>query len=300
MTRLTGCFTALVTPMKAGNLLNAPIDYDVLKELIEYQIKGKVDGVLVSGCTGHSASLTEKEQAELFEKAVEFADGRVKVIIGDGSNCTRDAIRIAKKMEEVGAKIHLQISPYQNKPTQEGLYQHYAHIAKAISGDLIIYNVPGRTGKNVEAETTIRLAKEFSNIVAVKEASGNMVQIKKIIDETKELKHFSVLSGDDSLTLEVIKNGGYGIISVASNVDPARVSEMTRLALKGRFGEAGEINETLKGLYKVLFVEPNPIPAHCALRKLGIPVGIPRLPLTEATEETSEQINKCLEGLGLI
>ena len=208
MTRLTGCFTALVTPMKAGNLLNAPIDYDVLKELIEYQIKGKVDGVLVSGCTGHSASLTEKEQAELFEKAVEFADGRVKVIIGDGSNCTRDAIRIAKKMEEVGAKIHLQISPYQNKPTQEGLYQHYAHIAKAISGDLIIYNVPGRTGKNVEAETTIRLAKEFSNIVAVKEASGNMVQIKKIIDETKELKHFSVLSGDDSLTLEVIKNGG--------------------------------------------------------------------------------------------
>lgn len=296
---LKGCFPALVTPIGEGDSLNAPVNYEAFKHLIEYVINGGVNGIVVAGCTGHAASLTMDERIQLVKTALEIVSDKVKVIVGDGLNCTRDAINLAKKMEDLGINLHLQISPYQNKPTQEGLYQHYARIASAIDGEIIIYNVPGRTGKNIEAETTIRLAKEFDNIIAIKEASGNLEQIKTIIDNTKDL-NFNVISGDDGLTLDIIKAGGSGCISVAANIDPKRTTEMINLALNNNFDEAEKLNNILKPLFKVLFIETNPCPAHYALRKIGIDVGIPRLPLVDVTDTSKKEIDRCLQELGLI
>ncbi len=297
--KISGCIPALVTPMREdGNRLNHAINFDALRELVDYVIKGGVNGIVVSGCTGHAASLTAAEQVDLIEKSMEMA-GRVQFIAGDGSNCTREAIDLAKKIEDVGVKTHLQISPYQNKPTQEGLYQHYAAIANAIEGEIIVYNVPGRTGKNVEPETVARLAKEFSSIIAVKEASGNLQQIKKVIELTRDFK-FDVISGDDPLTLEIIKAGGTGCISVAANIAPKQTSKMISLALQGKFDKAKKEDDALRELYRVLFIETNPCPAHYALRKLGIAVGVPRLPLVDVMPETAKQIDAALLQLGLI
>lgn len=299
MRKIKGCFPALVTPMQSGNPLNYPINYETMSELIEHVVKNGVDGVVPSGCTGHAASLRIEEQIKLIKYVLDVVKDRVTVIAGDGSNCTREAIELAKALEDIGIKIHLQISPYQNKPTQPGIFEHYAKIAEAIEGEIIIYNVPGRTGKNIEAETTVKLAKEFSNIIGIKEASGDLEQIKRIINETKDMD-FSVISGDDALTFDIIKAGGTGCISVAANVDPKRTSEYIHLALDGKFNEASEINDQLKELFRVLFVETNPCPAHYALRKMGIPVGIPRLPLVDVTEDSAGQIDKALKDLNLI
>jgi len=297
--KFSGCYPALVTPMKDGNGLNNPINYEAMKQLIDYVVKGGVDGIVVAGCTGHASSLTWDEQITMMKTCLEHSRGKTKMIAGDGSNCTREAIDGAKRIEDLGIMTHLQISPYQNKPMQEGIYQHYAHIASRIKGDIIIYNVPGRTGKNIEADTTIRLAKEFSNIIAVKEASGNMDQIKKIIDGTKDLE-FSVVSGDDNLNLDVIKAGGTGSISVVANVDPKRTSDVVKLALKGKYKEAEELNQKLKELYRILFIETNPQPVHYALRRIGIPVGVARLPLIDVTEKTKQEVDKVLEDLKLL
>ncbi|MBN2067546.1 MAG: 4-hydroxy-tetrahydrodipicolinate synthase [Candidatus Diapherotrites archaeon] len=297
--KISGCFPALVTPMKQdGNRLNHAIDFEGLKQLIDYVANGRVTGIVAGGCTGHAASLTHDEQVRLVEKAMEAA-GSTEVIAGDGSNCTREAIDLAREMQDLGIKRHLQISPYQNKPTQEGLYQHYAAIAKAIDTEIIVYNVPGRTGRNVEPETVLRLATEFSNVVAVKEASGNLEQIKKVIEVARDLE-FDVISGDDSLTLEIIKAGGTGCISVAANVAPKQTTEMISLALQGKIEQAKRIDESLGELYRVLFIETNPGPAHYALRKLGIKAGIPRLPLVDVTRESAKQIDSALKGLGLV
>ncbi len=297
---ISGCFPALITPMQEdGNRLNHAVDFDGLKQLIEYVVKGNVSGIVVAGCTGHAASLTHDEQIKLVEKALEIAGSKVEVIAGDGSNCTREAIELAGGMQDLGIKRHLQISPYQNKPTQEGLYQHYAAIAQAIDGEIIVYNVPGRTGKNVEPETVALLAKEFSNVIAVKEASGNIEQIKKAIELTKDCQ-FDVISGDDSLTLEIIRAGGTGCISVAANVAPKQTSEMISLALEGKMGQAKKVDSSLRELYKVLFIETNPGPAHYALRKLGIAAGVPRLPLVDVKPDSAKQIEAVLQNLGLL
>ncbi len=296
--KISGCFPALITPMKEdGNRLNHEIDFGGFAQLVNHAMKGGVTGVLPAGCTGHAASLTRDEQVKIVEKALEIA-GEKAVIAGDGSNCTREAIALAKRMEDVGAKRHLQISPYQNKPTQEGLYQHYAAIAQAIGNEIIVYNVPGRTGRNIEPETVERLAKEFSNIIAVKEASGNLGQIKRVIELTKDYE-FDVISGDDGLTLDIIKAGGTGCISVAANVDPKRTSQYIKLALGGNFEKAAEINVELKPLFEVLFIETNPGPCHYALRKIGIKAGVPRLPLVDVSSESAAKIDSVLEKLGL-
>jgi 4-hydroxy-tetrahydrodipicolinate synthase len=296
--KISGCFPALITPMKEdGNRLNHEIDFEGFAQLVNHVLDGGVTGFLPTGCTGHAASLTCDEQVKLVEKAIELA-GEKAVLAGDGSNCTRTAIALAKKMDDVGAKRHLQISPYQNKPTQEGLYQHYAAIAQAISNEIIVYNVPGRTGRNIEPETVERLAKEFSNIIAVKEASGNLDQIKKVIELTKDYE-FDVISGDDGLTLDIIKAGGTGCISVAANVDPKRTSQYIKLALEGNFEKAAKIDAELKSLFEVLFIETNPVPCHYALRKLGIKAGVPRLPLVEVSSESATKIDAVLEKLGL-
>ncbi len=298
--KISGCFPALVTPMKEdGNRLNHEINFDSFKQLIEHVLRGGVTGIVPAGCTGHAASLTAEEQVKLVGFAREQAPEKAAVIAGDGSNCTREAIELAKKVEGIGVKMHLQICPYQNKPTQEGLYQHYAAIAKAISGEMIIYNVPGRTGRNIEPETVERLAKEFSNIISIKEASGNIEQIKKVIELTKDYD-FDVISGDDGLTLDIIKAGGTGCISVAANVAPQKTSEYIKLALEGKIEEAAKIDAELQPLFKILFIETNPGPCHYALRKIGIPVGVPRLPLVDVTKESAEKIDAVLKQLGLI
>ncbi|NOR85881.1 4-hydroxy-tetrahydrodipicolinate synthase [archaeon] len=295
-----GCYPALITPIKDNNNpINNPVNQDAMNQLIDHVIKGGVDGILISGCTGHSCTLTWEEQINLMKNSIEHVSNKVPIIAGDGSNCTREAIDAAKKIEDIGITTHLQISPYQNKPTQEGLYQHYAAIANKINGKIILYNVPGRTGKNIEPETTIRLAKEFSNIIAIKEASGNMEQIKTIIDNTTDIP-FSVISGDDGLTLDIIKSGGTGSISVAANVDPKRTSDVVHLALENKFEEANTINKQLLGLYNTLFLETNPSPAHYALRKLNIPVGTPRLPLVDVTDETKRKMDEVLKNLNLL
>ncbi|MFH1127261.1 MAG: 4-hydroxy-tetrahydrodipicolinate synthase [archaeon] len=294
-----GCYPALVTPMKDGDGLNNPVNQEAMNKLIDHVVRGGVDGIVVAGCTGHASSMTWDEQVALMENCLEYVDGKTRIIAGDGSNCTREAVSAAKKIEDLGINTHLQISPYQNKPMQEGLYQHYAKVASAIDGDIIIYNVPGRTCKNIEAETTIRLAKEFSNIIAVKEASGNMEQVKKIIEGTRDLE-FSVVSGDDGLNLDIIKAGGTGGISVAANVDPKRTSEVIRLVRAGKYDEAKKIDLKLKELYRVLFIETNPQPVHYALRRMGIPVGVARLPLIDVTDDTKKQVDKVLFELGLI
>ncbi len=293
-----GCYPALVTPMGDGDGLTNPVNQEAMNKLIDYVLKGGVDGILVAGCTGHATSMTWDEQVALMKNCLDHVSGKTKVIAGDGSNCTREAIDAAKKIEDLGITTHLQISPYQNKPMQEGLYQHYAQIASKVDGDIIVYNVPGRTAKNIDAETTIRLAKEFSNIVAVKEASGDMEQIKKIIAGTQDLD-FSVVSGDDNLNLEIIKAGGTGGISVAANVDPGRTCDVVRLAREGKFEEARAVDAKLKELYRVLFMETNPQPTHYALRKIGIPVGVARLPLIDVTDGAKKEIDKVLLDLRL-
>lgn len=297
---VSGCFPALVTPMKEdGNRLNHAINFEAMKKLVDYVVKGGVTGLVPSGCTGHACSMTVEEQIKLISLVREAAPEKMLVIAGDGSNSTREAIDLAKKIEDIGILTHLQISPYQNKPTQPGLYEHYAAIANAIRGEIIVYNVPGRTGKNIEAETTIKLAKEFGNIIGIKEASGNMEQIKKIIGGTRDLP-FSVISGDDGLTLEIIRVGGTGCISVAANIVPEETSKYIDLALNGNFEEAAKIDARLKELFRVLFIETNPCPAHYALRRMGIPAGVPRLPLVDVTQESAGQIDAALRQLKLI
>ncbi len=297
---ISGCFPALVTPLfEKGSPIDYPVNHKGMYRLIDYVIAGGVDGIVVSGCTGHSCSLTWDEQLKFIEDSFGHVSDRVKVIAGDGSNSTREAISAAKKIEDLGIEVHLQISPYQNRPTQEGLFQHYAAIAEKIDGDIILYNVPSRTGRNIEPETTIRLANKYSNIIGIKEASGNMTQITRIIDETSDMP-FSVLSGDDKLTVDVIKAGGTGIVSVAANIVPDIISDITNLALEGKYDEARKIDETVQKLYAALFIETNPSPAHYILRELGFPVGIPRLTLVDVEPENKEKIKEVLYGMGLL
>jgi len=298
--KISGCFPALITPMKKdSDRLNHKINFDAFRRLIEYVTNGGVTGIVPSGCTGHACSLTTKEQIKLISFARENTKEKFSVIAGDGSNCTREAIELAKKIEDTGVKTHLQISPYQNKPVQKGLFEHYAKIAEAIDGEIIVYNVPSRTGKNIEPETVAGLAKEFSNIIGIKEASGNIEQIKKVIELTKDFD-FDVISGDDGLTLDIIKAGGTGCISVAANIAPKKTSEYIRLALEGNFSDAQKIDAELQPLFNALFIETNPCPAHYALEKMGIEAGIPRLPLVEITAESKKQVDRVLEQLKLI
>ncbi|MDO8646835.1 MAG: 4-hydroxy-tetrahydrodipicolinate synthase [Candidatus Diapherotrites archaeon] len=299
MKKISGCYPALVTPIIASEPnIDGKINFPELEKLIKFVEDCGVEGIAVAGCTGHSASLTVEEQLGLLDFAMEKASPKTRIIFGDGSNCTREAIDFAKKAEDHGAKTHLSISPYQNKPNPEGMFLHYSKIASAIGGELIVYNVPGRTGKNIEAETTLRLAKEHSNIIGIKEASGNIAQIKKIIDAT-EGSEFSVLSGDDALTLEIMRLGGTGVISTSANLIAKEMSEMVRHCLAGEFENAEKIDARLQPVYKAMFFDTNPMPMHYALKSIGIDAGIPRLPLCEIDSLTKEKINSVLDNFRL-
>jgi 4-hydroxy-tetrahydrodipicolinate synthase len=292
---LSGCATALVTPFTASG----EVDVDRLRALIEYQIAGGVRLLVPCGTTGESATMSDEEDQLVIKTTVEVARGRAKVIAGTGSNSTAAAIQYSLTARELGADAVLSVAPYYNKPTQEGLYAHFRAIAESVSGlPVVIYNVPGRTSSNIAAETTIRLARDVENIVAVKEASGNLSQIMEILRNRPE--GFRVISGDDSFTLPIIALGGEGLISVASNEVPALMSQLVDLALAGDWNEARALHYRLLPLLEVNFIESSPGPVKAAMAMMGLIDENFRLPLVPIQEKSRARLREVLIQLGVL
>ena len=289
-----GAITAIVTPFtEKGNL-----DKESLKNLVGFQLKNNIDGIVPCGTTGESPSLSEEEHFEVVKTVLDSVNGKVPVIAGAGSNSTKHAIELHKHAAEIGADAALHVCPYYNKPTQEGLYRHFSAIAKSSDLPIIIYNIQGRTGVNLETATLARLAKEHSSIVAVKEASGNISQMMEVISTLP--KNFVVLSGDDNLTLPLMPLGGKGVISVASNIIPREMHELVELALNGDFESAANLHYKLLSLFKGIFIETNPIPIKAALAMMGHVKEVYRLPMCEMKAENREKLKRILEDLKII
>src|SRR6476660_7394347 len=285
--RLAGCGTALVTPFtKAGE-----VDERSLRSFVDWQIMSGVHFVVPCGSTGEAATMTTAEHRRVVEITVEQAAGRVPVVAGAASNDTKKAIALSREMQAAGATHLLHASPMYNKPPQRGIVAHFRAIADSVKTPIVVYNVPGRTGSNVEAATTLELA-EHENIVAVKEASGNLGQIAEII--RNKPANFTVLSGDDPLTLQVMADGGDGVISVTSNAAPQLVARLTELAAAGDFARAREINHQLAEWTAAAFVESNPIPAKAALAMMGKMANVVRLPLMPLAEKFEPTVRAAL------
>jgi len=291
--KLQGVYTALVTPFNRDGSL----DEKALKELVNFQITGGISGLVPVGTTGESPTLSHKEHHRVVELVIEDAAGRVPVIAGTGSNSTEEAIDLTRNAKAAGADYSLQVTPYYNKPSQEGIYRHFTAIADAVDLPLIIYNIPGRTGKNIENDTMFRLA-AHPNIVGVKEASGSITQMMEVIAGTPG--DFTVLSGDDGLGLPLLGCGGDGIISVASNILPRQLEDMVRAALEGRMDGAREIHYRLFSLFKNLFIDTNPIPVKYALSRMGMIQEVYRLPLCPLSESHKKVLDRDLKEAGLI
>ncbi|HET8783450.1 MAG TPA: 4-hydroxy-tetrahydrodipicolinate synthase [Pyrinomonadaceae bacterium] len=292
---LRGCATALVTPFTA----DGSVDEKRLRDLIEYQIAGNVRLLVPCGTTGESVTMTEEENQLVIRTTVELARGRAKVIAGTGSNSTAVTIKRSQAAREIGVDAVLTVAPYYNKPTQEGLYAHFRAIAEAVDGlPVVIYNVPGRTSSNIAAETTLRLARDVENIVAVKEASGNLSQIMEILRSRPE--GFGVISGDDSLTLALIALGGEGLISVASNEVPELMSQLNDLALAGNWDDARKLHYRLLPLMEANFIESSPGPVKAAMALMGLLEENLRLPLVPVQEKTRARLREVLTELGLL
>ncbi len=289
-----GTATALVTPFKK----DGAVDEAALRELVKFQLKGKVEALVPVGSTGEGATLSDVEQARVIEIVVDEVNGRIPVIGGASSNSTSKAVALAKQVKNCGADAVLSVAPFYNKPTQEGIFQHFATIAEAIELPVIIYNVPGRTASNIEANTALRLAEEVQYVVGVKEASANFGQIMEILHHRPA--GFGVWSGDDNLTLPLIALGADGIVSVVSNEVPKMFSDMVRFALKGKFDKARELHYKLLHLMNINFIESNPIPAKAAMAMMGLIEENLRLPLVPLTDESHPKVEKCLKELGLI
>ncbi len=277
-----GSITALVTPMKP----NGDINFDDLQKLVEYHIEAGTDGIVAVGTTGESPTLNIKEHIEVVKKTLEFAQGRIPVIAGAGSNCTRDAMATVKLLENIDIVGCLSVAPYYNKPTQEGLYQHYKTIAESTDFPQILYNVPGRTMSDILPETVARLA-EIPNIIGIKEATGDVSRVAKI--KTLTGNDFIILSGDDATGLDAMKLGGHGVISVTNNIAAKDMTIMCELVRQNRFEEAEVINQRLMPIHKNLFIESNPVPAKFAAHQLGLisdpSVRLPLVPLSEASQK---------------
>jgi 4-hydroxy-tetrahydrodipicolinate synthase len=285
-----GVHTAIVTPFADGK-----VDYDALGELVKWQIESGVNGIVPCGTTGESATLDETEHGEVIEFVVKQAGGRVKVIAGTGSNATRTAVTLTAYAEKVGADGALVISPYYNKPTPEGMYQHYLEISKSTSLPLVLYNVPSRTGRNLPVEVVERLAGR-ENVVAVKEASGDLGQVSRIAANTS----LTVISGDDSLTLPILSVGGKGVISVASNVVPVEMRSLVEAYLAGDTDKALAIHQKLFALFKMLFIETNPIPVKTVLAAMGKIREEFRLPLVSMEEGNRARLMEVVSQLGIL
>jgi 4-hydroxy-tetrahydrodipicolinate synthase len=289
-----GTYTAIVTPFDEKER----VDFDALEKLIEIQAKSGVNGIVVCGTTGESPTLTPYEHSDVIRLVIDKTKKRGKVIAGTGSNCTREAIELSKNAEKDEADALLLVNPYYNKPTQEGLYRHFKAIADSVELPIILYNIKGRTGVNLETPTLLRLAKECKNIVGVKEASGDINQIRDVI--AKKPQNFSVLSGDDNMTLELIRSGGDGVISVASNLIPEKICELTNACLKGDFVKAEDINKDLDPIFRACFIETNPIPIKAMMAMRGFCKEVYRLPLCELLPENRVAVEKILREKKII
>ncbi len=278
-----GLYTAIITPF----LSDGTLDKVSLCKLINTQIESKVDGIVVMGTTGESPTISTKEHDEIISLCVQYIDGRCKVIAGTGSNSTREAIHHSQHAEKAGVDGLLIVNPYYNKPTQKGLYEHFKSIADAVNTPIILYNIEGRTGVNLETSTLLRLAKH-PMIVSVKEASGNINQIKEVIESVPE--GFTVLSGDDGLTMELMKNGGHGLISVLANILPKEMFNLVNSCKRNSWDEASMLSNNLKDLFYACFIETNPQPIKTLLAHHGKCEEVFRLPLTTMEPNNKEKL----------
>jgi 4-hydroxy-tetrahydrodipicolinate synthase len=285
---MQGAMTALITPFK-----NNKVDEETYAKLIQRQIDNGIDWVVPVGTTGESATLTHNEHKRCIEIAVEVCKGtKTRVLAGAGSNSTHEAIDLAKFAEEKGADAILSVSPYYNKPTQRGLFEHYKALANTISIPVVLYNVPGRTCSNIDVDTAVKLFNEIENIVAIKEATGKIENVVALCAKSD----ISVISGDDAINYPIMATGGRGCISVTSNLLPKRIADLIHSALKGDFDTSRAINEELYDINKVLFIESNPIPIKYAMYEAGLlPTLEYRLPLVEPSEENKKKIKEVLE-----
>ena len=279
---------ALITPFKS----DGSVDYDALLRLVEYQVQNGVDFLCVLGTTAETPTLTEEEKRQIKKVVIERVNGRVPILLGISSNCTQTVLNTLKNEDFTGVDAVLVAVPYYNKPSQEGIYQHYKAIAEATKLPVVLYNVPGRTGVNMTAETTLRLARDFKNIVAIKEASGKIDQIQEILDWRS--RDFLVLSGDDALTLDLMSRGADGVISVAVNAFPRKMMTCIDLAKKGDFEGAHKAYECLEEAVTALFAEGNPTGVKCAMSVLGLIGNTLRLPLVPGTPQLEARFKELI------
>ena len=287
-----GSLVALVTPFDDRNR----VDYAALKGLIDFHVREGTDGLVIAGTTGEAATLDKTEHVELIGRAVELADGRLPVIAGTGSNSTRQTIDLSVAVADSGIAAFLLVVPYYNKPVQEGMFRHFSAVADAVDKPVMLYNVPGRTGSDMQAETVARLARH-PNIFGIKEATGDISRLKAIqalVDDD-----FRLYSGDDFTALEFLKAGGHGVVTVTGNVAPGAVARLCQLVSSGHFAEAEALDETLQPLNKALFLESNPIPVKWAVSRMGLIEPFMRLPLTEFAERFHEQMRGALAQAGV-
>lgn len=292
MSIFTGAGVAVVTPFKADGSVN----YEKLHELVNFHCDNGTDSIIICGTTGESSTMTEEEHMECIGKTVEFTKGRVPVIAGTGSNCTRTAVQLSKEAERHGADGVLVVTPYYNKATQQGLYAHYKAVADEIKIPMIMYNVGSRTGVNMEAETVARLVKDVGNIVGVKEASGNIGQVARIMALTDG--NIDLYSGNDDQILPLLSFGGKGVISVLSNIAPQQTHDICELFFKGDLKASCELQLRMMPLIDQLFCEVNPIPVKAAMNMMGMGVGTLRMPLTELSDGHKESLAKVMKELG--
>lgn len=291
---LRGMGVALITPFNEDET----IDFPALARLVEYQIQNGIDYLVVLGTTAETPTLTEEEKAQVRSFVIEKVAGRVPIVLGMGGNNTRAIVDSLKTQNFDGVDAILSVVPYYNKPSQEGIYQHYKAIAQATKLPVILYNVPGRTGVNMTAETTLRLARDFDNIVAIKEASGNITQMDDIIKNKPA--DFMVISGDDGITFPLITLGAVGVISVIGNAFPREFSRMVRLALNGDYASALTIHHRFTELFSLLFVDGNPAGVKCLLHAMGYIQNQLRLPLVPTRITTYEKIRDVLQKLNIV
>lgn len=291
-----GTGTALITPFKKGR-----VDFESLERLVEFQIRNGVDFLVVLGTTGEATTISSTEKRKIIRFCVERVAGRIPIVVGTGSNCTQTTVELSHVALSLGADAVLIVTPYYNKPPQDGLYEHYRTVASRLgSGQIIIYNVPGRTGVNILPETIIRLA-EIPNIVGIKEASGNQAQVDALIKNVKRTRQdFAVLSGNDDQAFHLVNAGGDGVISVLSNVAPKETSDMIRYTLQGKTEEARRLHLQLFPLMKGLFCETNPIPVKYAASKLGLCRNELRLPLIPASPKAMAEVDRAMEEGGIL
>lgn len=285
----TGLCTALVTPFSEDG-----IDFSVLEQLIEGQIEAGTEAIVLAGTTGESPTLTHDEKLALFREGVRIAAGRCKIIAGPGSNCTKATIDLSREAEDCGVDGLLVVTPYYNKATQPGLVKHYSAVCNAVSIPVIAYNVPSRTGVDISVDTCKALA-QIPNLAGIKEACGDISKVSRILSGTK----LAVWSGNDDQTVPVMALGGAGVISVASNVIPKQMHELTQAALEGDFAKAAVLQRRFQKLMDLLFCQVNPIPVKAAMRMIGMDCGECRMPLDELTRENVQNLQQCLDELGI-